>query len=100
MSIFNKYTDIESLISKDALEARKHGLETLIANAKEDVASYEDQLKAIVEKLKSFTTDVVEEVKEEVKKAAPKRSTKKSEAKAEESEAKSEKSDKEADSDK
>ena len=90
MSIFDKKANIESFISTDALNARKYGLEVLVANAKEDIASYEEQLKAIADRLKDFATDtvtavqdkveeVVEVVKEEVKKAAPKKAAKKTE---------------------
>lgn len=108
MDVFSKKINIENLISKDALEARKDGLEVLIHNAKEDLSSYEEQLKAIVSKLKDFasstaeivqdkTEEAVEAVKEEAKKAAPKRTTKKAAAKAEEKVEEAEESDKNSD---
>lgn len=94
MSIFDKYVNIEDLISVDALNARKDGLERLIEGAKADIASYEEQLQNIIDRLKDFastTVDTVQDkaeeavdaVKEEVKKAAPKRTTKKAAAKTE-----------------
>ena len=75
-------------LNENQLEGHKWSIETLLDQAKQEVARYEDELKAIAERLKELASsateavvekaeEVVETVKEEVKKAAPKKSTKK-----------------------
>ena len=79
----------------DDLTQLQDRLNSNIKHFKGELAKLEEELKVVVEKIKTLTTDatstvqdkveeVVETVKEEVKKAAPKRTTKKAAAKAEE----------------
>lgn len=92
-------------LNENQLEGHKWSIENLLEQAKQEVARYEDELKAIAERFKELASstagvvadkaeEVVETVKEEVKKAAPKRTTKKAAAKTEE---KVEESDKDSD---
>ena len=82
-------------LNENQLEGHKWSIEALLDQAKQEVAHYEDELKAIAERFKELASsatetvvekaeEVVETVKEEVKKAAPKKSTKKATAKDEE----------------
>ena len=98
MDTFSKKIEIDQLITEDALNARLYGLTQLVNWAKSDLASYDEQLKEVTNKLKRFTVnsteavqavaetvvekveevvekveEVVEVAKEEVKKAAPKK---------------------------
>jgi gas vesicle protein len=107
MDTFSKKIEIDQLITEDALKARLNGLVRLIDWAKADLASYDEQLKEVTNKLKQFAVDsteavqavaetvvekveevaakveeTVEVVKEEVKKAAPKKAAAKKTAPA------------------
>jgi ClpP class serine protease len=92
-------------LNKNQLEGHKWSIETLLDQAKQEVARYENELKAIADRFKVLATEsvetvqekveeVVETVKEEVKKAAPKKvvakktATKVDDAKVDESDAK------------
>jgi hypothetical protein len=84
-------------LNENQLEGHKWSIEALLEQAKEEVARYEDELKAIANRLKNLASgavetvqdkaeEVVEVVKEEVKKAAPKKAATKKAAKKDETE--------------
>jgi uncharacterized protein YlzI (FlbEa/FlbD family) len=82
-------------LNENQLEGHRWSIEALRDQAKAEVARYEEELKAIADRLKALASgavevvqdkaeEVVEAVKEEVKKAAPKKATKKADDKTEE----------------
>lgn len=86
--------NVDNFKSAEALKQHIAWVTTLADKAKEELANYEEELKATTERLKTFSNDavetvqekveeVVETVKEEVKKAAPKKTAKKTTKKEE-----------------
>ena len=88
MSILDRIVDRIDAKDIDGLKQHEWRITILANEARENLANYEEELKAIAAKIKIGTEavvetvqdkveEVVEVVKEEVKKATPKKSTKK-----------------------